>query len=218
MSESHPILRGWEKSAMNFRNIDFSSSAVIIGLAVVVALIAVVIVVAVEMKKKRTARLRDQFGAEYDVAVTEAGSRKRAEEALNARVKRMHDLKIRDLTVAEQDRYVSEWSTVQSRFIDHPRGAVTEADELVNSLLITRGYPTGGFEQRASDISVHHSDLVGPYRLANSITVRAGRNEATTEEMRSAMIQYRTLFDALLGTTVSATAPQTTSVAQRIVA
>ena len=203
---------------MNFRNIDFSSSAVIIGLAVVVALVAVVIVVAVEMKKKRTARLREQFGPEYDVAVAQASSRKQAEEALHARVKRMHDLKIRDLTVAEQDRYVSEWSTVQSRFIDHPRGAVTEADELVNSLLVTRGYPTGGFEQRAADISVHHSTLVGPYRLANSITVRAGRNEATTEEMRSAMIQYRTLFDALLGTTAATTVPQTNSVAQRIVA
>jgi hypothetical protein len=184
---------------MDFKNIDFSSPAV-------------------EMKKKRTARLRAQFGPEYDLALAETGSRKRAEEALNARVKRMHDLKIHDLTVAERDRYGAEWATVQSRFIDHPRGAVTEADELVNSLLVARGYPAGGFDQRASDISVHHSTLVGPYRLANSITARAGRNEATTEELRNAMIQYRTLFDALLGTTTDAPVGQIPVVQQRIVA
>jgi len=203
---------------MNFANIDFSSPAVIIGIAVVVALIAVAIAVTVEMKKKRTARLREKFGPEYDLAVTEAGSRKRAEDVLNARVKRIQDLKIRDLTVSERDRYLGEWSTVQSRFIDHPRGAVTEADELVNSLLVARGYPVGGFEQRASDVSVHHSALVGPYRLANSITARAGRNEATTEELRNAMIQYRTLFDALLGTTTVESREQAPVVQQRIVA
>ena len=88
---------------------------------------------------------------------------------------------------------------VQTRFIDHPRGAVTEADELVNSLLVARGYPVGSFDQRAADISVNHSTLVGPYRQANAIAMRASRNEATTEELRSALIQYRTLFDALLG-------------------
>jgi hypothetical protein len=107
---------------------------------------------------------------------------------------------------------------VQSRFIDHPRGAVTEADELVNSLLVARGYPAGGFVQRASDISVHHSALVGPYRLANSITARAGRNEATTEELRNAMIQYRTLFEALLGTSTNTAFEPVPVVQQRIVA
>ena len=68
----------------------------------------------------------------------------------------------------------------------------------MNSLLVSRGYPAGGFDQRAADVSVHHSTLVGPYRQANAIALRAGRNEATTEELRTAMIQYRTLFDALL--------------------
>jgi hypothetical protein len=181
-------------------NIDFSSPAVIIGLVVVVLLIAVAIAVIVELQKKKSAKLRNRFGTEYDLAVSETGSRKRAEEALNARCKRMERLNIRDLTVAERARYLSEWESVQLRFIDHPRGAVTEADELVNSLLVARGYPAGGFDQRAADISVNHATLVGPYRLANSITARAGRNEATTEELRSAILQYRTLFDALLGT------------------
>ncbi len=183
----------------SIKNIDFTSPAVLIGAVVVVVLIAVVIAVVVDMEKKKTARLRSRFGAEYDLAVSELGSRKKAEAALNARLKRVENLKLRDLTVAERTRYLAEWETVQSRFVDHPRGAVTEADELVNSLLVVRGYPTETFEQRASDISVHHCNLVGPYRVANSITGRAGKNEATTEELRTAMIQYRTLFDALLG-------------------
>jgi hypothetical protein len=181
-------------------NIDFTSPAFIIGVVVVVVLIAAAIAVVVHLEKQKTAKLRSRFGTEYDLAVQEAGSRKKAEEALHARCKRIEHLKIRDLTVAERQRYLAEWETVQSRFLDHPRGAVTEADELVNSLLVARGYPVGGFEQRAADISVTHSALVAPYRLANVITTRAGRNEATTEELRTAMIQYRTLFDALLGT------------------
>jgi hypothetical protein len=184
-------------------NIDYSSPAFIISVVVVVVLIAAAIAVVVHLEKVKTAKLRNRFGTEYDLAVSEAGSRKKAEEALHARCKRIEHLKIRDLTVAERQRYLGEWETVQSRFLDHPRGAVTEADELVNSLLVARGYPVGGFEQRASDISVRHSTLVGPYRLANAITMRAGRNEATTEELRTAMIQYRTLFDALLGANTS---------------
>jgi hypothetical protein len=180
--------------------IDFSSPAFIIGAVVVVLLIVAAIAVIVDLRRKKSAKLRTQFGSEYDVAVQEAGSKAKAEEALHSRIQRIEHLKIRDLTNAERDRYLAEWETVQSRFIDHPRGAVTEADELVNSLLVARGYPIGGFDQRAADISVHHATLVGPYRQANTIATRAGKNEATTEELRNAIIQYRTLFDALLGT------------------
>jgi hypothetical protein len=185
---------------MNFdlSNFSLSNPAVIIGVGVVVVLIVVAIAVIVNMQKRKTERLRSRFGSEYDLALRESGSRKRAEEALHGRVQRIEQMKIHELSLVERDRYVAEWETVQSRFIDHPRGAVTEADELVNSLLVSRGYPVGGFDQRAADISVHHSTLVGPYRQANSIAIRASRNEATTEELRTAMIQYRTLFDALL--------------------
>lgn len=182
------------------RNIDFTSPAVLIGAAMVLLLIAVAIVVAVDLNKKRTARLRTLFGTEYNLVLSETGSKKKTEKILNARVKRVEFLKIRGLNLAERERYLAEWQVLQSRFIDHPRGTVIEADELVNSLLIERGYPAGEFNQRAEDISVNHAALVEPYRLANIITARAGRNEATTEELRTAMIQYRTLFDALLET------------------
>jgi hypothetical protein len=185
---------------MNSMHIDFTSPAVIVGAVVVILLIVVGIAVAVGLQRKKTAMLRSRFGAEYDMLLGETGSRKRTEDALGARLKRIETLNIRDLTVVEHDRYLSEWDMVQSRFIDHPRGAVIEADELVNSLLVTRGYPAGGFDQRAADISVNHATLVEPFRLATKINSRAGRNEATTEELRGALLQYRTLFDALLDT------------------
>src|ERR1700679_3528539 len=110
-----------EKIAMN--NIDFSSPAFIIGVVVVVVLIVVAIAVAINMEKKKTARLRSQFGPEYDLALSETGSRKKAEQALHSRLRRIEQLKIRDLTIAERDRYAMEWETLQSRFIDHPRGS-----------------------------------------------------------------------------------------------
>jgi len=180
-------------------SIDFSNPLVIVGIVVVVLLIAAGVAVVVNQQRKKSAELRSRFGPEYEVALHETGSKKKAEEALHSRIVRIEHLKIRDLTNVERDRYVAEWDMVQTRFIDHPRGAVTEADELVNSLLVARGYPVGSFDQRAADISVNHSTLVGPYRQANAIAMRASRNEATTEELRSALIQYRTLFDALLG-------------------
>jgi hypothetical protein len=174
----------------------------IIGIVVVVAVIAVVIAVIVNVEKRKSARLRSRFGEEYDLVLRETGSRRKADAVLESRVKRIEHLKIRDLTEAERARYLVQWQDVQVRFIDHPRGAVTEADELVESVLIARGFPTSEFDQRAADISVHHAELVGPYRHASLIASRAGRNEATTEELRGALIEYRSLFDSLLGVSV----------------
>ncbi len=107
-------------------------------------------------------------------------------------------LKIRDLDQIERERYTSEWQVVQSRFVDYPKGAVTEADELVCSLMQARGYPVTDFDQRAADISVDHPRVVENYRSAHDIALRLGRGEASTEDMRTAMIHYRSLFDELV--------------------
>jgi hypothetical protein len=181
-------------------NFNMSDPAVIIGAVAVVLLIVIAIVVVVMQRasKRRTGLLRKRFGPEYDLALREYGSRRKAEVKLMERLNRVKGMNVRPLTIAERDRYLTEWDSVQGRFIDHPRSAVTEADEIINSLLQTRGYPTGPFDKRAADISVYHSNLVEPYRRANIITVRAGKNEATTEELRSAVILYRALFEELI--------------------
>jgi hypothetical protein len=171
----------------------------LIALAVVVVLVIVVAVV-LYMRRRRntTAGLKNRFGPEYDRAVKQNGSERKAEAKLADRETRVDKLKIRDLDVTERERYLAQWQAVQSRFVDYPKGAVTEADELVSSLMQTRGYPVADFDQRAADISVDHPRVVENYRSAHNIALRLGKGEASTEELRTAMIHYRSLFDELV--------------------
>ena len=181
-------------------NIDFSNP-VVIGVICLVALVfvlAVVWVVARQRNRKRTEELRARFGPEYELALRQYGSRGKAEAALMDRVERVNRLSIHPLSEPDREHYLADWEAIQARFIDHPRGAVTEADELINTILRARGYEGGDFDRRVADMSVHHATLVEPYRRANAVTVRAARNEATTEELRSAMILYRALIEELL--------------------
>ncbi len=171
----------------------------LIAIAVAVVLLLVVAVALYVRKRKHTtAELRDRFGPEYDRAVRQHGSERKAEAKLADRETRVERLKIRDLDLAERDRYLAQWQAVQSRFVDYPKGAVTEADELVCSLMQARGYPVTDFDQQAADISVDHPRVVENYRSAHQVALRLGRGEASTEDMRNAMIHYRSLFDELV--------------------
>ena len=152
----------------------------------------------IQHRRARTLAFRNRFGTEYDRAVLTHGSAREAEAKLADRETRVEALKIRELGVTERERFVTEWHTVQSRFVDHPKMAVTEADDLINALLEARGYPQASFEQRAADVSVNYPRVMENYRVAHSIAVRLGQVEATTEELRTAMIQYRDIFDDLL--------------------
>jgi hypothetical protein len=168
------------------------------GVVGIVLIIVVGVALFVRNRRTTTAGFRSRFGPEYDRAVLEHGSEHKAEAKLADRETRVESLKIRALTAAERGRFSSDWQSVQSRFVDHPKGAVTEADELVYSLMKARGYPVADFDQRAADISVDHPRLVENYRSAHGVAVRLGRDEASTEDLRTAMIQYRNLFDELV--------------------
>jgi hypothetical protein len=171
----------------------------LIALAVVVVLvIAAAIALYMRRRTNTTTGLKNRFGPEYDRAVKQHGSERKAEAKLADRETRVDKLKIRDLDVTESERYLAQWQAVQSRFVDYPKGAVTEADELVSSLMQTRGYPVADFDQRAADISVDHPRVVENYRSAHNIALRLGKGEASTEELRTAMIHYRSLFDELV--------------------
>jgi type II secretory pathway pseudopilin PulG len=181
-------------------NLNFSDPMVITVVIAVVALLFLAIVVAVmrQRHRRRTENLRTRFGPEYELALREYGSRAKAERALLDRVYRVDRMPLRPLTNEERNGFFDDWETVQARFVDHPRGAVIEADELINMLLKARGYESTSFDQRANDLSVHHSRLVEPFRRANAITVRAGKDEASTEELRTAMLLYRALIEEWL--------------------
>jgi hypothetical protein len=177
---------------------NFTTIQLVIASVVVVVLILVAVGALIQRRRERTLAFRSRFGSEYDRAVIKHGSARQAEAKLADRENRVGTLKIRELGATERERFVTEWHTVQSRFVDHPRAAVTEADDLINSLLEARGYPQAGFEQRAADVSVNYPRVMDNYRVAHSIAVRLGQVEATTEELRTAMIQYRNIFDDLL--------------------
>jgi hypothetical protein len=176
-----------------------------ITIAVVLLVVLVMVVVALYMqhRKTRTLALRNRFGSEYDREVKMHPSARQAEAKLASRTNRVETLKLRDLAATEHERFVTEWRTVQARFVDHPKAAVIEADELINSLLEARGYPQAGFEQRASDVSVTYPRVMEDYRVAHAIAMRPGDKEATTEELRTAMIQYRSIFDELVQSKLS---------------
>ncbi len=179
---------------------DFQVTNLSISIGVFVLFLVVAIAVGMYLKhrKSRTQGFRNRFGSEYDRAVVTHGTSQKAEARLADRQKRVDALTIRELGDTEKERFVAEWQTIQSRFVDHPKAAVTEADDLINALLLARGYPQTGFEERAAYMSVSYPGVMENYRLANSVAVRRGRADASTEEFRTAMIQYRAIFDELL--------------------
>ena len=171
--------------------------ALIVGAILIIAVFAWLYV---SKRQKTTAELRQKFGPEYDRAVQQHGSERNAETNLADREKRVEKLTLRDLDPREQERFSKQWQEVQSRFVDSPKGAVAEADDLVSSLMKARGYSVSDFEQRAADISVDHPRAVADYRSAHEIALRVGKSVATTEDLRTAMIHYRSLFEELMRT------------------
>ncbi len=173
-----------------------ANSIIIFGILALVLLAVAIGFIA--QRQQQSKRLRQRFGAEYDRAVAELG-RTKAEAELKAREKRVEKLTIIPLEPADAARFAQAWTALQGRFIDNPKGVVVEADNLVRELMLKRGYPMGDFERRAADMSVDHPAVVENYRAAQAIAVRDGRGEADTEELRKAVVHYRTLFDELLG-------------------
>jgi hypothetical protein len=167
-----------------------------------VVLLAAIVALFVSQRQKQSQRLQRRFGPEYGRAIDAMGSRTKAEAELEAREKRVGALTISSLSPSDAARFTQAWTAMQGRFIDNPKGVVAEADRLVRELMTKRGYPMGDFERRAADISVDHPAVVENYRAAQSIAVRDGRGEADTEELRKAVVHYRTLFDELLETEV----------------
>lgn len=173
-----------------------TTALILIGvLIVIVAGMAVFIF----LQKRRTAGLRTRFGPEYDRTIKESGDRRLAEAALEDRKTRVERFQIRPLAPGDRARFVESWRKVQARFVDDPRGATTEADQLLGDVMSTRGYPVSDFEQRAADISVDHPLVVENYRAAHNIALRHAQGKASTEDLRQAIIHYRTLFEELIG-------------------
>jgi hypothetical protein len=172
---------------------------------VVLAVILLLIVFAAAawmytQRRRQSERLKERFGPEYERTVNKLGDRTKAEAELREREKRLEGFAITALAPSEAARFRQAWNTLQGRFVDNPKGVLVQADHLVYELMQKRGYPMGDFERRAADISVDHPSVIANYRAGRAIALRDERGEATTEDLRNAVVHYRALFEELLET------------------
>jgi len=167
---------------------------------IVIGAILVGVVVLLVTRRRKTEYLKQKFGSEYDRVVHQHGDLQRAETVLTQREKRVSHFELRTLPPTERERYAEQWAFLQKKFVDDPKGAVNEADRLVTDVMNARGYPMSEFNQRANDISVNYPNTVGNYRAAHDIVLRYGRGQSSTEDLRKAMVHFRSVFDELLGT------------------
>jgi hypothetical protein len=177
----------------------FMDTIATIIIVVLVLVVVGVILGLVFANRRRSKRLQDKFGSEYNHTVETVGSEKKAQTVLDERQKHVDTLNIRPLTASERERYVAEWAAIQSKFVDEPGKAVVDADRLIMEVMQVRAYPVSDFDQRAADISVDYPELVNNYRAARAIAIKNMDRQADTEELRKAMIYYRPLFEELLG-------------------
>ncbi len=178
-----------------------------IAVVIVVVIVIAAVLAAVSMTARRR-RLQQQFGPEYDRAVTEQNSRLRAEAELTDRQRRVRKLDIRPLTEQARRQYSADWVAIQEQFVDSPQTAVARAYNLVVMVMTERGYPTVDPEQVMSDLSVEHAATVGHFRAAQQISDAAASGDAPTEDLRQALIHYRALFSDLLGEPTAAPAAE----------
>lgn len=174
------------------------SGGTIAAIFVIFILILTPIMVLTRQTTRRR-KLQARFGPEYDKIVGERPSRRSAEAELAARQRRVRKLRLRDLTDAARDKYETRWIEAQERFVDDPSEAIADVQALVESVMRDRGYPVSGYQQTVADLSVTHARTLDRFRSAHEVSERTIAGQATTEELRVALLDYRELFGDLLG-------------------
>ncbi|HEV7157806.1 MAG TPA: hypothetical protein VGN38_05570 [Caulobacteraceae bacterium] len=167
--------------------------------ACVVIAVLIIAVIVLTRRQQATKRLKSRFGSEYERTLDELGGQRKAEAELHQREQRVEKLELKPLEPDERSRFTDRWRRIQSAFVDDPGTALTDADRLVGEVMTARGYPSADFEERSADVSVDHAEVIESYRKAHAIALRNQKGEAGTEDLRQAMVAYRTLFDDLVG-------------------
>lgn len=165
---------------------------------IVIAVIVLLLGVFAGMQLRRR-QLRQRFGPEYDRLVAERDGRAAAEKELRERERRHAELELRPLSDEARDRYLTEWEEIQARFLDAPDEAVRAGDELLDRVVSERGYPAKDFDERVADLSVDYGYTVGHYREARDVADLNSRGQASTEQLRQALVHYRAIFAELVG-------------------
>jgi len=173
------------------------STTQIVALLVALAIIVAVALAAVVVMRRRA--LRQRFGPEYDRVVADSQNRSAAEAELRERERRHAQLTLNELSPQARAQYATEWAAVQARFVEQPAGTVADADALITRLVRERGYPTSDYDEALAHLSVEHGHTLGHYREAHDIYLANERGEATTEQLRQALMHYRSIFADVLG-------------------
>lgn len=172
------------------------STGAIVGIIIAVVVVAALIIWVPPLLRQR--RIRRQFGPEYDRLARDVGARKAAAE-LTDRQRRVDALGIHPLSAEQQTRYRGEWAMVQQRFVEAPAAAVSQADTLIWAVMRDRGYPADNRDASVEALSVYHARPLDGYRQSQSVRPEG----ASTEALRTAMINYRVLFQDLVGAQAS---------------
>jgi hypothetical protein len=168
-------------------------------LITVIVVIVVILAAGAAWMAMRRRNLQQRFGPEYDRVVEERESRTAGERELRERERRHAELELKPLSEESRGQYADSWEEIQARFVDQPNEAVGAADDLVTRLIAERGYPTGDYDDQVAHLSVEHARTLEHYRDAHDINLRNERGEASTEQLRQALVHYRALFSDLLG-------------------
>jgi hypothetical protein len=172
--------------------------ATLVWVVIAIVVLAAIALVAVGARKRRTAMLRDRFGPEYDRVVESRDDQRAAEAELRGREKLRAQFDIKPLPEATRLRFAGEWRDVQEMFVEQPAQAATAADTLITRVMEARGYPMQDFDAQAELISVDHPGTVENYRFAHAVRQRSQTQQVSTEDLREALLRYRSLFDELL--------------------
>ena len=167
-------------------------------IVIVIVVVLIALAAAMAARRRRTMALRERFGPEYDRTVGAREDQRAAEADLRGRERERARLDIKPLSEAARVRYTEEWRTIQQNFVDQPEEATTAGYDLVNRVMAERGYPMRDFDARADLVSVDHPGVVDNYRVAHGIHERARQHQASTEDLREALLRYRSLFQELL--------------------
>jgi ribosomal protein L13E len=197
----------WEYLRVKKEEYPMSPTVVIILIILALVIIAA-IVYGVQITRRK--QLQNTFGPEYDRVVADTGSRSDGEKQLRERERRHAELELKPLSAESRATYTVAWEEAQIDFVDHPEQAVSTADDLVTRLIAERGYPTGDYDDQLATLSVDHARTLGHYRDAHAISRRSAEGEASTEDLRQALVHYRALFADLLGTNPLKTSPNAT--------
>lgn len=185
-----------------------------------IAILALIFVAALLLwwlyRARRTAALRDRFGAEeYERTRATMGGRGKAEHALLAREKRVAALSIRPLTPAERQRFGDKWHAAKARFVDDPSATVSDADRVISGVMNARGYPVDDFDARYESLTVDHGEVARHYRAGRELARKQREGRATTEDLRQALVHYEALFEELVNEPPARERTATSSQSQR---